>query len=95
MAGKLDHKKVEKISKALGDPCRLKMMDMIKKQKNACQCTSIVDNLDLAQSTISHHIKQLIDADLLIAEKDGRNLNYRINQDVLGAYIKFLNQYES
>jgi ArsR family transcriptional regulator len=95
MSFKLDLKKVEKISKALGDPCRLKMMDMIKKQKNACQCTSIVDNLDLAQSTISHHIKQLIDADLLIAEKDGRNLKYHINKDVLAAYIKFLNQYES
>lgn len=95
MSIKLDLKKVEKISKALGDPCRLKMMDMIKKQKNACQCTSIVDTLDLAQSTISHHIKQLIDADLLIAEKDGRNLKYHINQVVLAAYIKFLNQYES
>ncbi len=92
---KLDLKKVEKISKALGDPCRLKMMEMIKKQKSACQCTSIVDNLDLAQSTISHHIKQLVDADLIIAEKDGRNFNYKINKDVLAAYVKFLNQYES
>ena len=92
---KLDLKRVEKISKALGDPCRLKMMDMIKKQKNACACTSIIDTLDLAQSTISHHIKQLVDADLVIAEKDGRNLKFQINKEVLSAYVKFLNQYES
>ena len=95
MNTRLDLKKIEKISKALGDPFRLKVMDMIKKQKAPCQCTSIVENLDLAQSTVSHHIKQLVDADLLIAEKDGRNANYQINQEVLDAYIKFLNQYKS
>lgn len=94
MTAKIDLKKVEKISKALGDPFRLKMMDMIKKQKSACQCTAIVENLALAQSTISHHIKQLVEADLIIAEKDGRNASYRINREVLGAYIRFLNQYE-
>lgn len=93
MNSKLDLKKVEKISKALGDPFRLKMMEMIKKQKNACQCTSIVEKLDLAQSTISHHIKQLVDADLLIAEKEGRNFSYTINQPVLSAYIQYLSQY--
>lgn len=93
MSLRLDPKKVEKISKALGDPFRLKMMDMIKRQKSACQCTLIVDNLDLAQSTISHHLKQLVDAELLIAEKDGRNASYQINREVLSAYIRFLNQY--
>ena len=92
---KLDLKKVEKISKALGDPCRLKMMEMIKKQKNACACNSLIDTLELAQSTISHHIKQLVDADIVIAEKDGRNLKFHINKEVLSAYVKFLNQYES
>jgi ArsR family transcriptional regulator, arsenate/arsenite/antimonite-responsive transcriptional repressor len=95
MNTRLDLKKIEKISKALGDPFRLKVMDMIKKQRSPCQCTSIVENLDLAQSTVSHHIKQLVDADLLIAEKDGRNASYQINQEVLDAYIKFLNQYKS
>jgi ArsR family transcriptional regulator len=92
---RLDLKKIEKISKALGDPFRLKVMEMIKKQKAPCQCTSIVETMDLAQSTVSHHIKQLVDADLIIAEKDGRNANYTINQEVLDAYIKFLNQYKS
>jgi len=95
MNSKLDLKKIEKISKALGDPFRLKMMEMIKKQKSACQCTAIVETLDLAQSTISHHLKQLVDADLIIAGKDGRHASYQINKEVLGAYIKFLNQYES
>lgn len=91
---KLDLKKIEKISKALGDPYRLKIMEMVKKQKDCMQCTAIVEMVDLAQSTISHHVKQLVDADLLIAGKEGRHASYQINKDVLGAYIKFLTQYE-
>ncbi len=92
---KLDLKKVEKISKALGDPYRLKIMELVRKQKACLQCSSILEMIDLAQSTVSHHVKQLVDADLLIAEKDGRNANYQINNEVLGAYIKYLSQYES
>ena len=95
MNTKLDLKKIEKISKALGDPYRLKIMEMIKKQKDCMQCTAIVETVDLAQSTISHHVKQLVEAELLIVEKEGRNMSYQINKEVLGAYIKFLNQYES
>ncbi len=88
----LDAKKIERISKALGDPYRLKIMEMAKcqAQNEWLQCACIGDNLKLAQSTISHHINQLVDAELLIAEKDGRNARYSINKEVMDAYIKFL-----
>ncbi len=89
----LDHKKVERISKALGDPYRLKIMDMAKCQgEDWMQCACIGSQIDLAQSTISHHISQLVDAELLITEKDGRNAKYRVNKEVLAAYVNFLNQ---
>lgn len=90
---KLDLKKIEKISKALGDPYRLKIMELIKKQKCALQCASLVDTFELSQSTVSHHVKQLIDADLLIAEKDGRNVNYQVNKAVFDAYISYLSNF--
>ena len=88
----LDAKKVERISKALGDPYRLKIMEMAKCQaeNNWLKCSCVTENIELAQSTISHHINQLVDADLLLTEKDGRNVRYRVNKDVLDAYIKFL-----
>jgi ArsR family transcriptional regulator len=89
----LDHKKVERISKALGDPYRLKIMEMAKKQDGEwMQCACIGNSIELAQSTISHHISQLVDAEILIAEKDGRNAKYRVNKEVLTAYVNFLNQ---
>lgn len=47
--------------------------------------------LDLTQPSVSHHLKQLVDADLLIPEKEGRNLKYSLNQKVLDDYIASLN----
>ena len=87
----MDAKQVEKISKALGDPYRLKIMEMVKKQNDWMQCACITQNIDLAQSTISHHVNQLVDAELLITEKDGRNVLYKINKEVIAEYAKFLN----
>ena len=86
----VDAKKVERIAKALGDPYRLKIIEAVKKGGGWMQCVSIIDMLSIAQSTISHHIKQLVDADLLIAEKDGRNMKYTINKATFDEYTKFL-----
>jgi ArsR family transcriptional regulator, arsenate/arsenite/antimonite-responsive transcriptional repressor len=89
-----DHKKVEKISKALGDPYRIKMMQAIKEEKDWMQCSVITEMFNLAQSTVSHHLKQLVEADLLIAEKEGRHAKYKINKEGVSDYVKFLNRFE-
>ena len=47
--------------------------------------------LKLTQPAVSHHLKQLVDAYLLISEKEGRILKYSLNQKVLNDYIDFLN----
>jgi ArsR family transcriptional regulator len=92
----LDKKQISRISKALGDPYRLRIMEEIKKQEDGCwlQCVTVIGMLDLAQSTVSHHIKQLVDADLLVAEKDGRNAKYKVNKEVFGEYIQFLSPFK-
>jgi len=93
MNKRLEIKEIEKIAKALGDPYRLRIMEAINKQQECMQCSVIVDMFELAQSTVSHHIKQLVDADLLIAAKDGRNARYVVNKDIFSAYINFLSQF--
>lgn len=82
-------KDFERISKALGDPHRLRILQEVKKNSGT-QCAHIVDMLDLAQPSVSHHIKQLIDAGLLISQKEGRNISYSIDKEVLAEYIKYL-----
>jgi ArsR family transcriptional regulator, arsenate/arsenite/antimonite-responsive transcriptional repressor len=87
----MDSKKIEKISKALSDPSRITILQKFRKKKDCLYCSEIHDMLDLAQPSISHHLKQLVDADLLIPEKEGRNLKYLLNDAVLDDYIAFLN----
>lgn len=86
-----DIKQIERVSKALSDPYRLKMMEAIKKQKDWMQCSAVVEMFELAQSTVSHHLKQLVDAELLISEKDGRCAKYKINKESVSDYVKFFN----
>lgn len=87
----LDFKKIEKISKALGDPYRLQIIEAIKKHGSACmQCSAVVDMINLSQPAISHHIKLLTEADLIIPEKEGRAVKYTINKDVFRDYADYL-----
>jgi ArsR family transcriptional regulator len=83
-------KKAEKIAKALADPNRLLILQEIKKQEDCLYCVDLNDIIDLSQPSICHHIKQLTDTDLILAEKEGRNLKYRLNAEVLNDFIGFL-----
>ncbi|KAF2516882.1 helix-turn-helix transcriptional regulator [Flavobacterium salilacus subsp. salilacus] len=87
-------KDIERISKALSDPNRLKILQEVKRH-NWMQCSDICEIINLAQPSISHHIKQLTDSELLISEKEGRNIKYTINQEVVTEYIDFLNSLKS
>jgi ArsR family transcriptional regulator len=85
-------KNIEKISKALGDNNRIKILQYISKKGGCGQCSEIQDIIDLAQPSISHHIKILIEAELIEQEKDGRNHKYTLKEGVLDDYLKFLGQ---
>ena len=90
----MSNSEIEKISKALGDPYRLQIIEAVKNRTGQMQCSAINDMLDLAQPTISHHIRQLVDAGLLVAQKDGRTTSYEINHVVMNDYIRFFDTYK-
>jgi len=91
----MENKQFEKISKALSDTNRIAILQKFKKKKDCVYCSDINETLDLTQPSVSHHLKQLVDADLLISEKEGRNLKYFLNEEVLDAYINALNALKS
>jgi len=93
MNKKMDLKRAEKIAKALGDPYRLRIAEAIKSEGDWLQYNVMKEMFSLAQSTISHHIKQLTDAGLLLVEKQGRTIKYKVNGEVFAAYIKYLAQF--
>lgn len=86
----MDAKRAERISKALSDPTRLKILDEIRKKENYLYCVDLYDNIKLAQPSISHHLKQLTDTAILLSEKEGRNIKYMLNNEVIDEYIDFL-----
>jgi ArsR family transcriptional regulator len=88
----MNPKKAEKISKALSDPNRLQILKEIKKQKDCLYCVEINDIIDLAQPSICHHLKQLTDTELILSEKEGRNVKYKLNNKVIDEYIQFLQE---
>jgi ArsR family transcriptional regulator len=87
----MNSRKAEKIAKALADPNRLQIIKEIQKQKDDClYCAEINDVINLAQPSICHHLKMLTDTEIIFAEKEGRNVKYRLNNQVLDEYIGFL-----
>ena len=86
----MDAKKAGKISKALSDPTRVTILKEIKRNRDCLYCVDLNDTLDLAQPSISHHMKQLIDSELISQEKEGRNIKYSLNNRMLDEYVKFI-----
>jgi len=86
---------MEKISKALGDANRLKILHFISNKGGTGQCSEIQNVIDLAQPSISHHVKILIESGLIEPEKEGRNHKYNLNNQVLEAYLSHLGHLKS
>jgi ArsR family transcriptional regulator len=69
---------------ALADPVRLRLLSLVADAGEVCSC-DLQDPLGKAQPTISHHTKVLADAGLVIGEKRGRWVWWRIVPERLAA----------
>lgn len=68
-----------KYAKALGHPARVAILNLLIK-KQTCICGDIVDELPIAQSTVSQHLKELKEAGLIKGEIVGAAVCYCIDQ---------------
>jgi len=67
-----------RLAKALSHPARLTILETLA-ESGTCICGEIVDVLPLAQSTVSQHLKELRDSELIIGEIDGPKCCYCLN----------------
>lgn len=67
---------------ALGHPARLAILRQLG-GAGACCCKDVVARLDLAQSTVSQHLKVLVEAGLVRYEPADRRSRYTVNFDAL------------
>jgi ArsR family transcriptional regulator len=70
------------MAKAIGHPARVQILRLLAR-RTSCVCGEIVDELPLAQSTVSQHLKVLKDAGLVRGEIEGPRTCYCIEPRAL------------
>ena len=78
--------------KVLGHPARVAILQYISNQ-NACICNDLVEEIGLAQATISQHLKELKSIGLLTGEVEGKSMCYCINVERWTAIQNQLNTF--
>lgn len=74
------------ISRALADPRRYEILERLGKV-DVTGCSDILHCMPITAPTLSHHMKELENAGLVDAQKEGKFVNYTIRRDVLHAYL--------
>lgn len=73
-----DHEEDAKVFKALSSPCRLQVLEMLRGGER-CAC-DLTDAAGLSPSTLSHHMKVLVDSGIVDARQDGKWVRYSISR---------------
>jgi DNA-binding transcriptional ArsR family regulator len=73
-----EQERLAKYAKALGHPARIFILQFLEKC-NGCYVGNIVDELPMAQSTVSQHLKELKESGLIQGEIDPPKVKYCIN----------------
>lgn len=84
------------IFKALSDPNRRKILNLLKEKDMTAG--EIADYFNISKPSISHHLNILKQADLVLDERQGQNILYSLNttvfQELLGFFLKLINNKE-
>ena len=75
-----DQKKMARYAKAMGHPIRMYVLELLSKQ-NCCYSGDLSDDLPIAKSTLSQHLKELKDAGLIQGEIEAPRIKYCINKE--------------
>lgn len=76
--------------KALAHPARVAIIEHLIKV-NSCICNDIVNEINLAQPTISQHLKELKQADLIKGNVEGKTICYCLNEKAFLNLSNYMN----
>ena len=74
------YEEMSNIFKALSDSNRIKIVDLLYKNGETCAC-NLLDEFNISQPTLSHHLKVLSDTGILLQRKEANWIHYRINDE--------------
>ena len=75
----MDNKRIASMFKAFGDENRLQILDLLRDGER-CAC-SILDEMQITQPTLSHHMKILCDSGVVVGRKEGKWMHYSISKE--------------
>ena len=77
--------------KAIADPVRLQLISLVAAHEDAEACVcDLTEPVGLSQPTVSHHLKILVDAGILIREQRGKWAYYRLVPDALHGIARLI-----
>jgi len=84
-----DELQFTRIAKALADPRRMEIFEVIA-GVSEMSCGAIADRFPVGQSTVSHHLKVLVDAGLVRVRREGQHGFFSAQPNAIEAYIEQL-----
>lgn len=84
----MDNKRVAVMFKAFCDENRVQILQLLRDgEKCACR---ILDEMQITQPTLSHHMKILCDSGVVVGRKEGKWMHYSISEDGLENVMNYL-----
>lgn len=77
------------VMKALSDKTRREILLLLRKE-GVMNAGDIASKFDMTQATVSHHLSFLIDAELVLASKQGKYIYYEINTSILEEILEWI-----
>jgi ArsR family transcriptional regulator, arsenate/arsenite/antimonite-responsive transcriptional repressor len=91
----LDQKRAARYAKAMGHPVRIYVLELLSKQ-SCCYSGDLTEDLPIAKSTLSQHLKELKDAGLIQGTIEAPRIKYCLNkenwQEAKRLFEKFFNK---
>jgi ArsR family transcriptional regulator, arsenate/arsenite/antimonite-responsive transcriptional repressor len=75
-----DQKQIARIAKALGHPVRVYIIELLSRQ-TCCYSGDLSEELPIAKSTLSQHLKELKEAGLVQGETEAPKIKYCLNRE--------------
>ena len=85
-----DEKRIALIFKALSDENRIRILNLLQSGEK-CACV-LLNDLRITQPTLSHHMKILCDADIVVGRKEGKWTHYSVSHDGAAVAVKYLQE---
>lgn len=87
----MEHKKIALMFKAFCDENRVQILESLKDgEKCACR---LLDEMQITQPTLSHHMKILCDSGVVVGRKEGKWMHYSISPTGLGNVMNYLDDF--